>query len=575
MDTQKTFLQKIRRAGRTLKRSLLGGSKDDLVIGQVLLRKGLVTDSQLKMALALQKERLYQLSEAVPVGQLIVEQGFASESDIVDAINDYYNISISSLSDNFRGLVGRLRGSLTEEIYSPRFPIWFKLSLTMVLVLLLSIGTLSFIVFKRQSEKLYDQTVKMGMVSLNFFGSNASIPLLEENILALNTLLKNTEGVDGHLYAFIINNDKTILAHTDQSKIGATFKRFHNVDTVTKKGKVTYFNYEMDNGRQVLNMSMPILFKDKELGEVNVGLSIDFINKLSFDEQRFLVLSTLAVVFFGLIVAVLFGLRYSWPISRLVKGTQEIAKGNFGYRVYIKRNDELGSLGKAFNQMGSVLYRQALMKKTFGKYVGTDVLDMILRNPENSWLKGRKEEATILFADIRSFTAYSETKDPEELVEELNEYFEIATRVILDYGGYIDKFIGDAVLGVFGVPVLSKDHPERCIRAALDMQAEFEKAADNGNPLLSKVGIGIKCGVVVAGNIGSQARMEYTVIGDSVNIASRLNGFAMPGEIVVDRSVCDRLKHILKTAPLAPQKIKGRSELVRIYKVLGLKESKN
>ncbi|MBU1171075.1 MAG: HAMP domain-containing protein [Proteobacteria bacterium] len=545
-----------------------------MFIGQVLKQKGLITEYQLNTALELQKDKLYQLGMAVPIGRVIVEQGYATEQELVGAINDHYNIAIESLSDNIKGLIGKIRGALVDEIYSPRIPIWFQLSLTMMLVLLLSIGTLSYVIFKRQRAKLYNQTIEMGMVSLNFFGSNASIPLLEENILALNTLLKNAEGVDGHLYAFIINNDKTIMAHTDQAMIGQTFKRFYHVDKVSKKGKVTYFNYVMEGNRHVLNMSLPILFKDKELGEVHVGLSIDFIHQLFLDEQSFLVFCTLIIVFVGLIVAVLFGLQFSWPISQLVKATHEIAKGNYGYRVFIKRKDEMGTLAKAFNKMGAELSRQALMKKSFGKYVGTDVLDMIMLNPENTWLKGRKKEATILFADIRGFTAYSETKDPEKLVEKLNEYFEIATRVILNHGGYIDKFIGDAVLGVFGVPVYSKDHPERCIRAALEMQEEFTKTAKKGNQLLSLVGIGIKSGVVVAGNIGSQAKMEYTVIGDSVNIASKLNAFAMPGEIIVDQSVCECLKDTLKTIPLAPQKIKGRSELVRIFKVIGLDEKR-
>lgn len=555
-----------------LRRGLRRSYRDEMSIGEVLKRKGLITEHQLHTALNHQKNKLNQVGMAVPIGRIIVELGYASEQELVAAINDHFNISIEYLSDNIKSLVDKVRGTLAEEVYTPRMPIWFQLALTMMIVLLFSMGTLSGVIFKRQRAKLYDQTIQMGMLSLNFFGSNASIPLLEENILALNTLLKNAEGVDGHLYAFIVNNDKTVMAHTDQTKIGTTFKRFYHVDEVFKKGNVTYFNYVIDGNRHVLNMSMPIVFKDKELGEVHVGLSIDFINQLFMDEKSFLIFCTLALVLVGLIVAVLFGLRFSWPISQLVKATREIAKGNYEYRVHLKRNDELGTLGNAFNRMGAELSRQAMMKESFGKYVGTEVLDMIMDNPENIWLKGRKNEASILFADIRGFTAYSETKDPEELVEKLNEYFDIATRVIMKHGGYIDKFIGDAVLGVFGVPVYRKDHPECCIRAALEMQEEFTNASVNGNRLLSMVGIGIKSGVVVAGNIGSQAKMEYTVIGDSVNIASKLNGFAMPGEVIVDQSVCDRLEDVLKTIPLAPQKIKGRSELVRIFKVIGLEE---
>jgi adenylate cyclase len=547
-------------------------ARKDMIIGTVLRQRGLITEFQLTTALSVQKKRLSEQGVAVPLGRIIVELGYADEPSLVRAINTHYNLSIKSLSDNIKGLARRARGGFTDEIGPIRRPIWFQLALVMTLGLLFFNGILASVIFKRQRDRLYNQTVDMGMVSLNFFGSNASVPLLEGNILALNTLLKNAEGVDGHLYAFIINTDDIIMAHTDQSRIGTRFEPFSSVDTVFEKGMVTYFTYDLDPNHHVMNMSLPILFKDKELGHVHVGLSLDFINRLYDNEKIFLAVCTLTIAFAGLIVAVIFGLRFSRPISRLVRATDEIARGNYEYRVRLNRQDELGTLGAAFNRMGAELARQAVMKESFGKYVGTEVLDLIMDNPETTWLKGRKNDASILFADIRGFTAYSETRDPEDLVEELNAYFEIATRVIMAHGGYIDKFIGDAVLGVFGVPVYRKDHPERCIRAALSMQEEFAAASKNGNPLLKQVGIGIRSGVVVAGNIGSQAKMEYTVIGDSVNIASRLNGFAMPGEIIVDESVCERLGKTLITLPLAPQKIKGRADLVRIFKVTGFSD---
>src|SRR5262249_27227160 len=133
----------------------------------------------------------------------------------------------------------------------------------------------------------------------------------------------------------------------------------------------------------------------------------------------------------------------------------------------------------------------------------------------------------VLFTDIRGFTSFSENREPEQVVEALNQYFEICTRVILDYGGYVDKFIGDAVMGVFGVPVAVENHAERAVRASLHMQRELAEAAKkSGNDVLARVGVGINTGVLVAGNLGSQVKMEYTVIGDSVNTASRLNGLA-------------------------------------------------
>lgn len=554
-----------------LKHLLFASPDKNMLIGEVLKKRKVVSESDIEQALKIQKERLNSEGKAVQLGRIIVELGFASEKDLVSAINDHYKVSIKSLSENTKEWVGKDKGIFRDSIFRFGWPIWFQLSVTMMLILLLTIGSLFYIITERQRYRLYNQAMDMGMVSLHFFGKNAGIPLLNEDILALNTLLKNAEDVDGHLYAFITNNKKTIMAHTDQRKIGTLAEPFNNINKITKNGDVTSFDYVLNGKGHVLDMSTPILFDGKELGSVHVGLSVNFINQLFVQEKSYLALCTLAAVIVALFIAVFFGVMYSRPISLLVSATREISKGNYQHRVTLKRKDELGRLAKAFNLMGSELARQAVMKETFGKYVGTEVLDMIMDDPKNQWLKGRKNEASILFADVRGFTAYSETKEPEQVVEKLNEYFDIATQVILKHGGYLDKFIGDAVLGVFGVPVFCEDHSERCVRAAIEMQDEFRKASGNGNELLSLVGIGIKTGVVVAGNIGSQSKMEYTVVGDSVNIASKLNGFAMPGEIIADESVCYRLKEKLDYTALAPQKIKGRTEPVQIFKILGFK----
>ncbi len=197
-----------------------------------------------------------------------------------------------------------------------------------------------------------------------------------------------------------------------------------------------------------------------------------------------------------------------------------------------------------------------------------------MAHPEDSWLKGTRNEATIIFTDVRGFTAYSETREPEEVVEALNEYFGIATQSILEYGGYIDKFIGDSVLGVFGVPVKYTDHAERAVRAAVAMQSRLKEMGKNGNQLLSKVGIGINSGVVVAGSLGSQVKMEYTVIGDSVNLAARVNNLAKPGEIIITKDIYQSLKDIVTAEPLPPQKIKGKSEFIEVFHLLSINEQK-
>jgi len=428
--------------------------------------------------------------------------------------------------------------------------------------------SLSLVVLDKQKDRLYEQTVRMGTVSLNYFANNAKFPLLEEDILRLNTLIKEAARVEGLRYALITDTNDKIKAHTDVNLIGLPFKHFVDNPQLTRKDEVIYYTYRQPGGARILNLYRAINLKDKNLGQVHVGISLDFIEQLIQDERVSVILVTLAVILLGLAVAILYGFRFSRPISQIVKATDEIGRGNYQYRVPLRRNDELGNLAIAFNRMGQELWKNAMTQKSFGKYVGTEVLDLILANPETDWLKGTRNEATIVFGDIRGFTSFSTDRTPEEVVEALNAYLEISTSIILKFGGYIDKFIGDAVMGVFGVPVFRQDHVERAVRAAMQIQEELHKQSHHGNPLLAAVGVSIHTGMVVAGNVGSQSKMEYTVIGDTVNVAARLNALAGPGEVVVSQHVKKILDKLMITRPLGPQRIKGKTEPVEAFKVL-------
>lgn len=450
---------------------------------------------------------------------------------------------------------------------------WMQMAVATTFIVVLTAFTLSMLVLDKQRARLYDQSVRLGMVSLNYFANNAPIPLLEDDILRLNTLIKEASRVEGLKYALIVGTNDLIKAHTDINLIGVPFKHFTSNPQLTQKGDVSYYSYHRPDGEHLLDLFQPINFKDKGLGYVHVGISLDFIQDLIQQERISIVFITLIVILVGLIVAIAYGFRFSRPISHLVKATEEIARGNYQYRVPLKRNDELGNLGASFNRMGQELWKNAMTQKSFGKYVGTEVLDMILTNPETDWLKGTRNEATIIFGDIRGFTTHSEENAPEQVVERLNEYLEIATSVIIKHGGYIDKFIGDAILGVFGVPVFRQDHVVRAVGAAMDLQKQLHKKSLSGNPLLPCVGISIHTGVVVAGNVGSQTKMEYTVIGDSVNIASRLNGFAEGGEVVISQQVKDRIGGLAGTESIGPQTLRGKAQPVEVFKVTHMKTS--
>ncbi len=492
--------------------------------------------------------------------------------DLVINFCNYETLSRSQIPGRIKNTLNGIKATVSHDIPPrPRLPIWLQLFVATMFVLTITVSILSYVIMERQKEKIYDHTVKLGTLSLNYICNNAKIPLLTNDTLALNTLVNNIASVKGHTYAFIVDNNGLIKAHTNPEKIGKPMASFPHTGQPQQLDSTTILKYTQPNGSQVLDLGMPITFQDKKLGYVHIGLSIDFIKTLYIDERAFLASATLIIIFLAMIVAVLVSLRFSKPLSQLVEATAQIARGNYDFTMEMKRNDEFGTLGSAFNTMKDELFRQSIVKESFGKYVGPEVVDMILKNPDTTWLKGQKRTASILFADIRGFTAYAENKVPEELVEELNGFFSIATEVVHRHGGYVDKFIGDSVLAVFGVPVCQENHLEQCIKAAIDMQHQLSEHAENGNALLSSIGIGIASGVVLAGNIGSQFKMEYTVIGDSVNVASYLNTLAGAGEIIIGCDSETTFGNFIDMEPMKPQKIKKRENLVKVYKVAGLK----
>jgi adenylate cyclase len=543
-----------------------------LLFGEILVKEKVITEDELQKALKSQKEKQQLTGHIIRLGQIIEDAGFAKEESVISAINRHYGISANTLSDNIEECVRVKSTSSWKSLRAGKIPISVQLSIAITFVVLMTIVIIAWVFLSREKGQLYQATVQNGKISLNYFVNNAREPLLNDDILKLNVLINEASSVEGLLYAFITDRQMIIKAHTDHKMIGKAMPGFGKVKDITTDNGVTYFNYILPSGADALNVSRQVTFKKKELGTVHVGISLDFISKQIRKETLFIGGLSLIIIVLGISVAVILGIGFSRPISELVSATREIGKGNFQHKITMIRKDEFGDLATSFNYMSRELAMKSWMQETFGRYVSPEILQMIMVHPEESWLKGIRSEASILFTDIRGFTAFSETREPEKIVDALNEYFSIATQSILHYGGYVDKFIGDAVLGVFGVPVKCSDHAEKAVRAAFNMQKEFQEKGKNGNELLSRIGIGINSGVVVSGNIGSQVKMEYTIIGDSVNVASRVNGLAGPGMIILSQSTYLRTKDIVSVEPLPPQMVKGKTEPIEIFSLKGLKE---
>jgi HD-GYP domain-containing protein (c-di-GMP phosphodiesterase class II) len=227
------------------------------------------------------------------------------------------------------------------------------------------------------------------------------------------------------------------------------------------------------------------------------------------------------------------------------------------------------------NQMVMAIENSKLsnLRYAFSRYVSHQLVDGILSNPDEIKLGGERRKVSILFADIRGFTSMAERMKPEEVVDLLNTYLSALSEIIFRFEGTLDKYIGDCVMAVFGAPISHYNDAERATITAIEMQRYVDeinsKRKKKGLPEV-EVGVGLSTGYVISGNMGSVDRMDYTVIGDVVNIAARLEGIAGRGQILITKDVYEEVKYVVEAVFLDSINVKGRAEPVEVYEVKDL-----
>ncbi len=229
---------------------------------------------------------------------------------------------------------------------------------------------------------------------------------------------------------------------------------------------------------------------------------------------------------------------------------------------------------KLKSEMKEAVEERRVIKNMFSRYLSTDVVQALTDNPELVRPGGAKRTATVFFADIRGYTSFSENKEPEYIIEILNEYFTQAVEVVIKHKGFIDKFIGDCIMAAWGVPINSEQQDAiSAVSCAVEIQ-ELVKSKKRtfftGEASGLSVGVGMHTGRLVAGNLGSERRMDYSVIGDTVNVAARLEGIAGKGEVIITEDTRDMLGDRFKLKELKPVTVKGKAKPIHIFSVIKL-----
>lgn len=324
-----------------------------------------------------------------------------------------------------------------------------------------------------------------------------------------------------------------------------------------------------------LSANAPI--KDSS-GKVIAALGVDMAAKevvKKVNDVFIIILSVFAsAVVITLVVAFFISKQASKPLYALKKTLDEIGKGNLDAQIEIKTKDEFGTVALAVQSMTKGLQERERLKFALSRYVSQPMLDSVIMSGNMPSLKGERRRITVLFSDIRGFSSMSEGMPPEQVVELLNEYFERMIEIIFRNHGTLDKFLGDGIMAIFGAPFDDPNHEEHAVRAALEMQQELQNLCqkwqtEGRHPI--RAGIGINSGIAIVGNIGSSRRMEYTVIGDTVNLAANLEPVTkdLGVDILISEYTLNAVRGIFKVKHMGAVHVKGRHEPINTYTVEG------
>jgi class 3 adenylate cyclase len=306
------------------------------------------------------------------------------------------------------------------------------------------------------------------------------------------------------------------------------------------------------------------------LGWARLGFStVDMERKLK-DSLSVNLLVTLLAILCGLGGSLLLARHFSRPIRQIAAAMEGVSEGKLDNTLTISSRDEIGVLANSFNFMVRGLRERERIRNTFARYVSDQVAERILKEEDDLGLTGELKRVTVLFLDIRGFTALSEMLRPREVVALLNDYFGIVIDVIFQYEGTINKFIGDSIMAIYGAPQVI-DFPEmRGVITAVEIQkkvGEFNwRRMQEGKPV-ANFGIGVHSGEAIAGNIGSARRMEYTVIGRDVNLAQRIEATTREGQILISETTYNKVKEWVEVQTKEPVFMKGILEPIPLYEV--------
>jgi adenylate cyclase len=422
-------------------------------------------------------------------------------------------------------------------------PLVYKVSLLITVLVVTCMGLLGSVIIHQQTRLFEDQINDQGTTLVRLMAQSAREPLLAEDQLALDAISNGFSKSSSVVGTAITSLEGETISHGGHYHDG-TRKTQGWVLAQLIANPPASMTWELPAAgmarRKVISFVQPVTFQKVTVGYAMVTFSQAGMEQSLKQSIHAIIGATILIILLGIAMAFALGKRIYEPIDQLVDASRAIGKGEFKFRFKERRNDEIGQLMSAFNDMAEGMLEKSQVMDALSRYVSPGVAKEILANLNEVELSGKRIDGSVMFADIVGFTQIAEDIRPEETVSILNKYFSLITRACELNHGMVDKYLGDGIMLVFGAPQPDENHRFHAIRCALLVQ----RLVEHENLQREKLGlfpvkfrIGINSGTMLAGNMGSRERMEYTVVGDTVNLASRLCSISNSGQIVISKDL--------------------------------------
>ncbi|MFT4906873.1 MAG: adenylate cyclase [Oleispira sp.] len=435
-----------------------------------------------------------------------------------------------------------------------RFPLFWQVLLAMTLVLCLSIGVLWGYLQLNFNTLMQKQVDTFAHTITQQAASSAAELLMADDYFALSSMLENLVRGSDNITAISIQDDTntTVALATNSPINGNTANEVHSI------------NYQSD-----------IIFHEVKAGSIQLSLDNSAISDSLTKALRALGMILIGIVFLAIVSSIIIAKKLTRSLKQLQVTTQQVAEGNLNPALPNANNNEVGDLIKSFEHMLQGLRDKESIEKKFTSFISKDIAKDILSDLDQLKKPLKSVNGSVLFVDIVGFTQLSERQSPQKIADILNQYYSLLHQVSKLYWGSVDNYIGDGAMLTFGVHVDDAKHSINAICAAKIFirlsKAWNQQRVKHDLPELD-FRLGLHCGEMLAGAIGDQGRMQFTISGDTVNVAARLCDLASPNKLMISESIyqhpaCDAL---LITDPSESFNLKGKTHPINCFSVIAL-----